>query len=177
MLTLDDYDNTLLLPKSQFGTRVTDKDDWTQTTYRFVVNYQPTDTQLLYLSYATRFLSGGFSETCATVEFCAYDAETNTNIELGWKSDLFDNRLRLNAALYNTVYEDLQRAVVAAYTAADGSSQQETVTVNTGESELWGFDLEATWLATANLQFHAAISRKTCPLVNCNFKLPFNAFG
>jgi iron complex outermembrane receptor protein len=157
-LTLDDYDNTLLLPKSQFGTRVTDEDSWTQTTYRFVVNYQPTDAQLLYLSYATGFISGGFAETCATVEFCAYDPEKNTNIELGWKADLFDNRLRLNAALYNTVYEDLQRAVVAAYTAADGSSQQETVTVNTGESELWGVDIEATWLATANLQFHAAIN-------------------
>jgi hypothetical protein len=33
-----------------------------------------------------------------------------------------------------TNYKNLQRAIVAQYTSADGSSQQETVTVNTGSS-------------------------------------------
>ena len=157
-LTLNDFDNTLLLPYTQFGTRVSAGDEWTQTTFRTVLNYTPQDNALLYLSYATGFLSGGFSETCATRALCAYEPETNVNIELGYKADLLDNRLRFNAALYNTRYEDLQRAVVAPYRAADGSSQQETVTVNTGESELWGVDLESTWLVSTHLSVNAALN-------------------
>jgi iron complex outermembrane receptor protein len=92
------------------------------------------------------------------VSRCAYDPETNTNIEIGYKADLFDNTLRLNAAAYLTKYEDLQRAVVANYTSADGSSQQETVTVNTGSSEIKGIDLEATWVPSDNLRIGASIN-------------------
>lgn len=146
------------LPRTSFGTDVLASDSWNETTWRAVLDYKPTEGQLWYLSYATGFLSGGFSETCATVSRCAYDPETNTNIELGFKADLFDNTLRLNAAAYLTKYEDLQRAVVANYTSADGSSQQETVTVNTGTSEIKGIDLEATWVPTDNLRIGASIN-------------------
>lgn len=156
--TPDQYNGTVMIPLEQFGTQVRRSDTWEEMTYRAVLNYKPADDILVYLSYATGFLSGGFSETCATPSRCSYDPETNENIELGIKSDLFDNTLRLNAAVYQTTYEDLQRAVVAIYTAADGSSQQETVTVNTGESELWGLDLEATWVPTPSISISASVN-------------------
>jgi iron complex outermembrane receptor protein len=146
------------LPRSNFGTDVLASDSWNETTWRAVFDYKSTDGQLWYLSYATGFLSGGFSETCATVSRCAYNPETNTNIELGFKADLVSDTLRLNAAAYLTKYEDLQRAVVANYTSADGSSQQETVTVNTGTSEIKGIDVEVTWVPTDNLRVGASIN-------------------
>ncbi len=157
-LTPEQFDGDIPFSYDQFGTTVFDKETWEEVTYRMVVNYKPDERQMYYLSYATGFLSGGFSETCATISLCSYDPETNSNIELGYKADLFDNKLRLNSALYYTVYEDLQRAAVARYTAADGSAQQETVTVNTGESELWGLDLEATWVPTSRLRISGAIN-------------------
>ncbi len=146
------------LPPESFGTYVDTTDDWDETTWRLVADYKFAEGQMVYLSYATGFLSGGFSETCATVSRCAYDPETNNNIELGYKADLFDARLRLSAAAFLTNYEDLQRAVVATYTAADGSSQQETVTVNTGESEVKGVDIEATWVPGDNWRVTAAVN-------------------
>lgn len=146
------------LPRSSFGTDVLASDSWNEVTWRGVVDYKFNDTSMVYLSYATGFLSGGFSETCATVSRCAYDPENNNNIELGYKADLFDNTLRLNAAVFRTKYEELQRAVVAAYTAADGSSQQETVTVNTGSSKVTGIDVEATWVPRDNLRIGASIN-------------------
>ena len=87
-----------------------------------------------------------------------YDPETNENVELGYKADLLDRTLRLNAALYYTKYEDLQRAVVATYTAADGTQQQETVTVNTGSSKATGVDVDATWLPTDLWRIGASIN-------------------
>lgn len=146
------------LPPESFGTYVDTSDDWEETTWRVVADYKFSDTQMVYLSYATGFLSGGFSETCATVSRCAYDPETNDNVELGYKADLFDATLRLAASAYLTKYENLQRAVVAAYTSADGSSQQETVTVNTGGSEATGVDVELTWVPTDNLRLTGAVN-------------------
>ena len=146
------------LPPENYGVYVDTSDSWEETTWRAVLDFKPIEDQLLYLSYATGFLSGGFSETCATVTLCAYDPETNTNLELGWKADLLDATLRLNVAAYFTEYEDLQRAVVAAYTSSDGSSQQETVTVNTGTSEAIGVDVEAIWVPAENVRINAFVN-------------------
>lgn len=144
------------LPPESFGVFVNASDSWRETTWRTVLDYKLTDDSMVYASYATGFLSGGFSETCATVELCAYNPETNDNLEVGYKADLFDAKLRLNAAAFLTKYDNLQRAVVAVYTSADGSSQQETVTVNTGRSEVKGIDLEATWVPTDRWRITAA---------------------
>ena len=146
------------LPIENFGVYVNTSNSWEETTYRAVVDFKPVEDQMIYLSYATGFLSGGFSETCATVSLCSYDPETNNNLELGWKADLLDRTLRLNSALYYTQYEDLQRAVVANYISSDGTAQQETVTVNTGSSEATGVDLEATWVPTQEWRLDAAVS-------------------
>jgi iron complex outermembrane receptor protein len=146
------------LPIENFGVYVDTSDSWEETTWRAVIDYKPVEEQMIYLSYATGFLSGGFSETCATVSRCAYDPETNNNLELGWKADLLDRTLRLNAAAYFTKYEDLQRAVVANYISSDGTAQQETVTVNTGSTEAKGVDLEATWVPTEQWRVNAAVS-------------------
>jgi iron complex outermembrane receptor protein len=146
------------LPPENFGVYLDTSDSWQETTWRAVIDFKPVEEQMIYLSYATGFLSGGFSETCATVSRCAYDPETNNNLELGWKADLLDRTLRLNAAAYFTKYEDLQRAVVANYISSDGTSQQETVTVNTGSTEAKGVDLEATWVPTDQWRLNAAVS-------------------
>jgi len=146
------------LPPEAFGTRVDTKDDWDEVTYRAILDHTFSNGSLAYLSYSTGFLSGGFSETCATVSRCAYDAETNKNFELGWKADLLDSTLRFNAAVFYTEYDDLQRAVVANYIAADGTSQQETVTVNTGSSEAFGVDVDINWIANENTEFKLALN-------------------
>lgn len=150
--------NSVPLPPENFGVFLNASDSWNETTWRAVLDYRLGDDQMVYLSYATGFLSGGFSETCATVEFCSYDPETNDNIEIGYKADLLDARLRLNVAAFRTQYDDLQRAVVAPYVAADGSNQQETVTVNTGRSEVKGIDVEAIWVPTDNWRITAAVN-------------------
>ena len=146
------------MPATSFGTYLDTDNDWSKSTYRLVVDYKPADGQMWYLSYATGFLSGGFAETCATVSRCAYDPETNKNLELGYKADFLDNTLRVNLAAYITKYDNLQRAVVAAYRSADGSSQQETVTVNTGSSKAKGFDAEVTWIASDQLRVGASLN-------------------
>ena len=136
---------------------VDNKDDWSETTYRFVVDYTMNEDVMFYASLATGFMAGGYTETCSTTYSCAYpyDPETNTNIELGMKDDFMDGRLRLNVAIFNTEFEDLQRNQVLPLPIPP---YQETVKVNAGKSTNEGFELEFNYLATDNLRIDGNVA-------------------
>ena len=132
---------------------------WDEVTWRVVLDFKPNDNQLYYASVATGFLAGGFSETCSQVATCGpYAPEKNTNYEIGFKGDLLDNRLRLNLAAFWTEYENLQRnQVFPFFDPISGNAGQETLTLNVGDSEVKGVEVESTWLATDRLQLKASV--------------------
>ncbi|MFK7914690.1 MAG: TonB-dependent receptor [Pseudomonadales bacterium] len=141
------------LPDSAFGIASRTDDEWDETTYRFVANWSLNDSSMIYASYATGFISGGFTETCSSIATCQpFEAETNQNLEFGFKGQFLDNRLQANFAVFFTEYEDLIRSQVVPFTNAFGITTQETINVNAGVSEAQGFEAEVTWLATPNLQ-------------------------
>ena len=73
---------------SAFGIAGKFDDSWDEITYRAVVDYDISDSGMVYLSYATGFIPGGFTETCSSLETCEpFDSETNWNLELGFKAD------------------------------------------------------------------------------------------
>ncbi len=147
------------IPPSAYAFVADAKRTWDQITWRTVLDYKPSDAQLLYLSFATGFLAGGFSETCSRVSTCEpYAPEKNLNIEVGYKGDLMDNRLRFNVAAFFTEYEDLQRNQVFPFVdPVSGAPAQETLTLNVGDSEVMGVEMEATWLASDRLQFKGSL--------------------
>lgn len=147
-----------LLPPSAYAFVVDTKETWDEITWRTVLDYELSDTQMVYGSISTGFLSGGFAETCSQPRTCLpYDPETNMNFEVGYKGDLLDRRLRFNAAAFFTKYEDLQRNQVFRFTNADGTPGQETITLNAGKSEAMGLELETTWLVTDAFQLKANV--------------------
>lgn len=144
------------LSDSAYRFLVDDRQEWTETTWRVVLDYKFTEDMMAYASVATGFLAGGYSETCSQLVTCIpFDPETNTNYEAGLKADLLDNRLRLNLAAFYTEFQDLQRNQVFQFTNADGSPGQETITLNAGESTSMGLEIETTWLITDRLQLRA----------------------
>ena len=62
------------------------------------------------------------------------------SIELGVKSDLFNDQLRLNIAVFNVDYEDAQRQL-----AFSVGASQETRFFNAAEVNVKGLELETTW--------------------------------
>jgi len=146
------------LPASAFTVNIDTDDEWTDTTWRFVVDYKFADNQMVYGSLSTGFISGGFTETCSTIVTCvAYAPEENTNLEFGHKGDFLNNTLRINTAIFYTEYENLQRNQVVPFTDPAGNPAQETLTVNAGESTHYGLEVEATWLATDQLTLRAGL--------------------
>ena len=72
------------------------------------------------------------------------DSETLTSIEFGIKSQLLDNRLRLNAAVYALEMKDQQ------LTAGSGTDNA-NILINADTTNGHGVELDADWLATDNL--------------------------
>ena len=147
------------IPDSAYAFIADSTEEWSETTWRVVVDYKTESDHLVYASVATGFLSGGFSETCSQLATCIpYNPETNINFEAGFKGDLFDGVLRFNASLFYTDYEDLQRNQVFRYIdPLSGTEGQETITLNAGESNSTGLEIEATWLATENLTIRGSL--------------------
>jgi iron complex outermembrane receptor protein len=141
------------LPESAFGNVIYTSESWSEPTYRMVLDYAFRENMMAYVSYATGFNAGGFSEACGSPTSCLpYNSEENANFEVGLKSDLLDGRLRLNVALFNTKYENLQRDTVVTIIDAAGNQFQETVAVNEGDSTAKGIEIEMNWLPMENLR-------------------------
>jgi iron complex outermembrane receptor protein len=149
----------LMLPFSAYAFVADSTEIWKEWTWRVVADYKPNDNQLWYASVATGFLSGGFSETCSAVQTCLpYNPETNINYEVGFKADMADSRLRMNAAVFYTDFDDLQRNQVFKFTdPISGIEGQETITLNAGKSHAFGVEIESTWLVTDRFQLRASL--------------------
>ncbi len=146
------------LPNSAFGIADTFDHSWDELTYRLVLNYDVTDSSMAYVSYATGFIPGGFTETCSSLKTCQpFDSETNWNAETGFKGRFADGTVQTNLAVFYTEYKDLIRSQVVPFTDAFGVTTQETININAGVSIAKGVEGEFVWLATPNLQLSANV--------------------
>lgn len=85
-------------------TRPTRSKSFSDVQPRVVLDHKFTDDQLVYVTYATGFRSGGFNGVGGR----PFKAETLQNYEAGYKSTWWDNRLRFNAAVFQSRSEDYQ---------------------------------------------------------------------
>ena len=117
-----------------------------QTTYRATADYQVTDDILLYGSFSTGFKSGGFVQRNQAPRdlLPIFEPEDVTVFEGGFKSKLFDNRLLLNGAVFNTDYDNIQVRVIEVSGFAP-------ITANAAAAKITGFELEFEGAVTEGL--------------------------
>lgn len=138
-------------------------ESWTSLTPRFGVEYQASDDALLYFSYAEGFKSGGFNYQVINriEEFRAYDPETASTYEVGFKTDWLDRRLRINGDVYYTEYEDLQlRSTLAGGSdpALCPAGPTCSLVLNAPGVNLTGAELEVTARPTDALQLFLGVA-------------------
>lgn len=114
--------------------------------YRLGLRWEPRDDLMTYLAYSTGFRSGGFSIRAATpaIVEAGYEPETVDNIELGLKTTMLDNRLRLNLTLFHMNWDNMQIEVNIPVPGL-GSGQQDAV-LNVGKATMQGVEVELTAL-------------------------------
>ncbi|MEQ8860417.1 MAG: TonB-dependent receptor [Pseudomonadales bacterium] len=118
------------------------KESWTQFTPRFAVEYRLSEEVLTYLSYAEGFKSGGFNGRGNSVDTIGpYDPEIVDSYELGLKSELLDNRLRLNVAAFYSDFSDKQEEIIE---TNPNTGATITTVDNAGQATMKGVEVE--WL-------------------------------
>jgi len=102
------------------------------------------DSAMTYFTYSTGFKAGGFEPRGN--ELVRFEPEHVQNFELGFKMDLLDRRLRLNAAGYHMIYDDIQVRV-----AEQGAAITDIFLFlsNASKAQVTGGELEATLLLDA----------------------------
>ncbi|MEM8496834.1 MAG: TonB-dependent receptor [Pseudomonadota bacterium] len=130
---------------------VTPNDDWNDFSPMVSLQYRPTDGIMLFATASKGFKSGGFagSQGIEAVAGDPVEPETAWNYELGFKGDLLDNTLRLNATAFLTDYEDLQ---IVRFGPVAGSAFGTFVTANIGTADIQGIELDFVWNIGDNVQ-------------------------
>lgn len=126
----------------------TDSADFDNVSVSIGADYRFNESMLGYAKYSTGFKSGGWSPDAfsSTAVFLRVDEETLDSFEVGLKTDLFDNRVRLNTAAFFNKYEGLQ---IAATVPDLGFTR-----FNVDETEIMGIEVEGTWQVTDNFQIN-----------------------
>ena len=122
------------------------------TITKFGLNWTPNSDQLLYFTFSEGFRPGllnrpgGATNPAGTfsVPF-AVDTDDLTNLEIGWKTDLLDNTLRFNAAVYWSEIERLQTTIF------DPSITNLFFSDNAADADVTGFEGDFIW-APATIQ-------------------------
>lgn len=129
------------------------EDSWSEWTPSFNVEYQLTADVFLYYSLAKGYKAGGFNGEGmekAIEAITPFKPEIAWNNEVGFKTQGFDNTVRLNGAVFHTEYTDIQNQVWV----ETGEHTPPNLQVMNGSGRAQGLELEATVLATDNLSFN-----------------------
>ncbi len=147
----DPADDTLLGVATDISDDEAD-DSWTETSPSFKVDWKMSDAVMFYVSYAEGFKSGGFDmRGDASVNpnvADGYDPEIVETWEAGVKSELWDNRLRVNFTVFDMDYTDMQLTVQQTQPPPVFFSSD---VLNAGTASITGFELEAMGQITQNL--------------------------
>jgi iron complex outermembrane receptor protein len=120
-------------------------EDYNHTDYNLTLDYALTESVNTYFRVATGYRAGGSAERA--LDFSqTFDQEENTTYELGLKSEFADSRVRVNAALFRSDYEDLLLTI----SGAPPLYASFVEVFNAGEAEVTGFELDVTALVTEN---------------------------
>jgi len=118
-------------------------------TPRVGLQYQVTDDVMVYASWSKGFKSGGWttrlSQPILSGTEAEFKPEFNKATEVGVKSELFDNRAIINAALFYSEYDDIQLNV------QQGPSP---VLQNAGDAIIKGAEFDVQALVGAGFSFN-----------------------
>jgi iron complex outermembrane recepter protein len=130
------------------------------------VDYRLNEDAMVYGRITRGYKSGGFNaDNIASAENFTFGPEFVTNYEIGLKSEWWDRRVRLNAAVFYMDYEDLQ---VTQFDQPTSSNYIDNAASATSQ----GLEIEVTALPLEGLELSAALG-----LLDATYDEFVDAFG
>lgn len=138
---------------------------------RFSVRYQFTDDFSLYSTVSKGYKAGGTSVgnnsalAGAPPVATPFDEETLWNYEVGFKSQLLDRRLRVNASAFHLRWSDLQFESFRFLVPGNLDSNFEE-TINIEDAEATGFEIEFLALVSENITLSGGMGYLTTEITS-----------
>ena len=155
-----DFDITNTLhPARTFGTYENDSSEG-DVIGKITLEFSPSDNVMAYAGVSTGFKgvawfnTPGFTNADAANDNYPTNPETSTLYELGVRTDLLDNRLRLNATAFRTEYEGFQDRVFF----TEGGDVVFRRLINAGDVVSQGFEVEFQALLAENFTLSGALT-------------------
>ena len=141
--TLKGFVGTVWWPNSLYGSttrpdNVNSKYDGSDSISKINLSYQVDNNSMLYITRSEGYRPGGANRT--TQLGATYDADFLTSTEFGFKSISMDGRLRLNGAMYQMDWDDIQLGWF------DSSISLLGLVDNIGKANSNGFELDAKYI-------------------------------
>ena len=135
------------------------EEDYSNLSWRLALDYQFDEDMLVYMSVNRGYKAGGFNGGAVSnvAELIPYDEEKLTAYEIGFKSDLYDNRVRLNVAAFYYDYQDIQIFALEPPIEAFLPVPAQVIR-NADSAETYGIELELKALVSErlNVSFNAS---------------------
>jgi iron complex outermembrane receptor protein len=117
-----------------------------QVGYEISADYKLDDNSSVFARYANGFRAQSIQARDVAFEGApsVAEAETISSIEFGIKSDMLDNSLRLNAAVFYYTVDDMQFSAI-------GGGANNVALINADKGSAYGFEIDATYVVNDNL--------------------------
>ncbi|WP_426663772.1 TonB-dependent receptor [Rhodanobacter aciditrophus] len=103
-----------------------------------------TPTKMVYITRSEGFRPGGINRRASLPP---YQADYLTNLEAGWKTTWFNNRMSWNGSVFRENWNNFQFSILG----ANGLTEIK----NANQARIDGLETELNWAATYNLQINA----------------------
>lgn len=145
-------------------------ENWGVWSPKVALDYHLTDDILLFASASNGFRSGGFNGRAGPIVVAAgtvsFEPEDVWSYEIGVKSQIFGDRLRLNATGYYADYSDKQETIIRTFIdPVTGLATLSPIVSNAATAVLHGFELEAKAIVTEQLGIETSVG-----YINADFK-------
>lgn len=109
-------------------------------THKIDLTYKFDEQKRVYFTYATGFRPGGVNRNG---NLPPYGADKLSSYELGWKTSLFDRRVRFNGAIYYEDWSNFQYSFLGPNSL--------TIIQNAANANITGLESDITWAPIAGL--------------------------
>jgi len=147
--TKDDKNGILYIVNGA-GTHLSFDDSWSRFDPMVNIAYDLGESAMVYAKYSTGFKAGGANSRSTT--YTAFDPEEVAAYELGFKSQFWGNRARLNLALFDSTLSHKQVDFTLPFDPNSGETRTTMVTTNAlGDATSRGAELEFSVMPVDNL--------------------------
>jgi iron complex outermembrane receptor protein len=139
------------------GPLVATANSWKILDYRATFERDFGERSMAYGSLSSGYRGGSFQNLPVAGSFNMRSGFSNTfnpeklvSLEFGWRSDLFDDRLRANFSVYSYSYKDYQFNYNALVFSNQDPDALIAYTANVGNARSYGADIELRYLPTSS---------------------------